>query len=193
MDKDRKNNIIIYVFILVSFILFSTIIIKNNNKNVVDNDINVEDDIVIEDNSNNEEVTKIDDDMEIQFEKECKSLVTKFIKNYHKVDDEDSLKHLKEIKSTMVEALYNQLEEEIKVTSEMPKSDYIYRTIERISIYDYKFSDEHKYITLNSKVYSNWLDKDKSIVSKNELTEYRFLLINDMGKWKISEISCDII
>ena len=193
MDKDRKNNIIIYVFILVSFILFSTIIIKNNNKNVVDNDINVEDDIVIEDNSNNEEVTKIDDDMEIQFEKECKSLVTKFIKNYHKVDDEDSLKHLKEIKITMVEALYNQLEEEIKVTSEMPKSDYIYRTIERISIYDYKFSDEHKYITLNSKVYSNWLDKDKSIVSKNELTEYRFLLINDMGKWKISEISCDII
>jgi len=197
VEKERKKNIIIYVFILISFILFSIIVVKNmnenDNKNVTNDDIKVEDNIVIEDKSINEKKTTTDDEIEIQSEEECKSVVTKFIKNYHEVNDEDSLKSLKKIKDTMVEPLYSQLKEEIEGIDKMPKNDYIYRTIEKISIYDYKFNSESKDITLSAKVYSNWLDKDKSIVSKNELTEYSFLLINDMGKWKIGEISSDII
>lgn len=197
MEKERKKNIIIYILILVSFILFSIIVVKNmnenDNKNVTNDDVKVEDNIVVEDKSINKNSIKKDDEIAIQSEKECKNVVTKFLKNYHEVNDEDTLKNLKKIKDTMVEPLYFQLKEEIKGIDKMPKNDYIYRTIEKISIYDYKFNSESKDITLSAKVYSNWLDKDKSIISKNELTEYTFVLINDMDKWKIGEISSDII
>ncbi|MDU4843973.1 MAG: hypothetical protein E6342_17685 [Clostridium sp.] len=197
MEKERKKNIIIYVLILVSFILFSIIVVKNmnenDNKNITNHDTKVEDNIVVEDKSTNEKSTKKDDEIEIQSEKECKSVVTKFLKNYHKIDDEDVLNHIDNAKDTLVEQLYLQLRDEVKEIDRMPKHGYIYRTVEEIKICDYKFNSESKDIVIGAKVYSNWLDKDKSIVAKNELTEYSFLLINDMGKWKIGEISSDII
>ena len=157
MEKERKKNIIIYVLILVSFILFSIIVVKNmnenDNKNITNHDTKVEDNIVVEDKSTNEKSTKKDDEIEIQSEKECKSVVTKFLKNYHKIDDEDVLNHIDNAKDTLVEQLYLQLRDEVKEIDRMPKHGYIYRTVEEIKICDYKFNSESKDIVIGAKVF----------------------------------------
>lgn len=194
MSKERKKSIIIYIIILILFSIFSIYIVTKNNtindtistKNK--ENVNIENEI-----TSSKNLDTSSDEIGSEYEKECINTVKDFLKYYHSINDLNHLDEFEKVKDKVVEPLFVELKNEVIGSSSMPTNGYIFRTIEKLNVYDYEFDDTNKSITLKAKVYSNWLDKDKAIASKNELTEYDFLLINDMGKWKISQISSDII
>lgn len=193
MNKQRIKNIIIYIIIVLLFIVFSLYIVTRNKDNNKTTNTKPKDEIVtnIDSNDNNEDINK--DEIGSEYEKDSKNIVNEFLKSYHLINDIDPLKSFENAKKIVVEPLYMELKNEVVGISLMNTNGFVYRTIEDMKIYDYSFDDANKNINIKAKVYSNWLDKDKSISSKNEITEYDFLLINDMGNWKISQMSSSII
>lgn len=119
-------------------------------------------------------------------------LVKEFLKSYHLIQRTNPIDDFKKSKDILAEPLYLELENEVVGNSFVKSKGLVYRTIEDMKVYDYSFDDYSKEIHVRADIHSNWLNSDKKISSKNELTKYDFLITNFNGDWKISQITTKI-
>lgn len=198
MDNQRKKNIITFIIILIVFIIFSVVMLLERKESSIKEPPKKEEIT----QSLDEEITDKDLETSVEeevdegslYEKECKETVKEFISIYHLKDTDDPIGKFEEKgKDLLTEPYYDEFKEVVIGENTLPKNGYVYRTVEKLKIYDYSFNEEEKEATLKAKVNSNWLDENKNVVHENELTEYTFLLTNVMGKWKIGLLSAKII
>lgn len=199
MDENKKKNLKIYVILLISFLIFSIYgFIKfnknskeniNNSQSVKCNLNNKKDDKKNE--SENENVNKPSEEVGDKYKEKSINIVKEFLKSYHLIDSKKPINEFKKSKDILSESLYLELEKEVVGNASIPSEGLVYRTIERMEVYDYSFDDESKEIHIRADVYSNWLNEDKKISAKNELTKYDFLITNS-GDWKISQFTTEI-
>lgn len=190
---ERKKTLIIYSIIFIAFLFFSIYMFSIK-------------DIKDEDNSNLNKVNSVVEEKESNptyekketltyselYESDAKNIVEKFIYAYH-VIGKDQSNQIKEIKNILTTPLYNIIQNEIVSTSQVKTNGYVYRNIEELHIVNFEFDEETKDISLVAKVRSTWSDNDKHIVKENEMSEYNFLITNEMGSWKISDFSVEVL
>lgn len=181
---NRKRNITIYIIIVITFIIVSFYLFSNKKLDSTDND-KVENSSV----SSN----KIDDISLNYYEEDVQKIVTDFINNYHKIDSISRLESFKNTKDILTTDCYENLFDTVYAEDNLPRNGYVYRTIEKKTFYDYQYDSSTNRIKITSKVYSNWLDEDKNLVAKNELTEYKFSIIMLKNELKIDSVKSKII
>lgn len=199
MKKDDNNtsrkkiNILIYIIILLSFIFVSMNIFVDNkeSKNFIKNNNEISSEKNTIENKEKEEFTPdefVSDSSEegAEYEAECKKVVEKFLNSYHKISDNNRLLEIENISDLLTEPQYEMLREKI---NQEDKKEYAYRTIEDMSITEYYFNTEEKDVTINATVTSNLLDDNGKVIKSNDITEYIFMLSNNMGSWKIGLFS----
>lgn len=194
MDKNRKNNLRIYLVFLISFLIFSIYGYMNFNKKTKEkiDKPNTENTIEIasEKTTNNE--IKSNEEVGSEYKDTSIDLVKRFLKSYHLIQSTNPVDDFKKSKDVLADQLYLELENEVIGNASVENKGLVYRTIEDMKVYDYSFDDYSKEIHVKAEVYSNWLNNDKKISSKNELTKYDFLITNFSGDWKISQITTEI-
>ncbi|MEF9991291.1 MAG: hypothetical protein RR835_02205 [Peptostreptococcaceae bacterium] len=194
MNKDKKINLRIYLVFLISFLIFSIYGFMNFNKKPKEkidkpNTANTLE-IASEKTTNNE--TKSNEEVGSEYKDISIDLVKKFLKSYHLIQSTNPIDDFKKSKDILAEPLYLELENEVVGNASVENKGLVYRTIEDMKVYDYSFDDYSKEIHVKADIHSNWLNNDKKISSKNELTKYDFLITNFSGDWKISQITTDI-
>ncbi|SCJ44825.1 Uncharacterised protein [uncultured Clostridium sp.] len=194
MNTDKKRNLRIYLVFLISFLTFSIYGFINFNKKTKEkiNKPSTENAIEItsEKATNNE--TKSIDEVGSEYKNTSIDLVKEFLKSYHLIQSTNPIDDFKKSKDILAEPLYLELENEVVGNSSVKSKGLVYRTIEDMKVYDYSFDDYSKEIHVRADIHSNWLNSDKKISSKNELTKYDFLITNFNGDWKISQITTKI-
>lgn len=194
MNKDKKRNLRIYLVFLVSFLIFSIYGFINFNKKPKEkiDKPNTENTLEVA----NEEITnneiKSIDEVGSEYKDTSIDLVKKFLKSYHLIQSTNPIDDFKKSKDILADQLYLELENEVIGNASVENKGLVYRTIEGMKVYDYSFDDYSKEIHIKADVHSNWLNNDKKISSKNELTKYDFLITNFNGDWKISQITTEI-
>lgn len=194
MNKDKKINLRIYLVFLVSFLIFSIYGFINFNKKPKEkiDKPNTENTLEVA----NEEITnneiKSIDEVGSEYKDTSIDLVKKFLKSYHLIQSTNPIDDFKKSKDILADQLYLELENEVIGNASVENKGLVYRTIEDMKVYDYSFDDYSKEIHIKADVHSNWLNNDKKISSKNELTKYDFLITNFSGDWKISQITTEI-
>lgn len=191
----KKINILIYIIILLSFIFVSINIfsnsketknvIENNNHNEISSEKNTTENKEKEDFTSDESVSDSSEEG-TEYEAECKEVVEKFLNSYHKISDNNRLLEIENVSDLLTEPQYEMLKEKI---NQEDKKEYAYRTIEDMSITEYYFNTEEKDVTINATVTSNLLDDNGKVIKSNDVTEYIFMLSNNMGSWKIGLFS----
>lgn len=196
MDKEKKKSIFLYIGVVICFIVFSIFVFNkkysNNTENTIDKKI--ESNIIESGNNDKDDKntlhTKISDEEKIKNESE--KVVEEFLNLYHKISSLEPQNEFKNAEKLVKEELYKELEMEVIGNSSMPTNGYVYRTIERIDFTDFSFDYANKDAYIRVKVTSNWLDKNKSIIDKNEQTVYDFLVNSNNNEWKIVNISSKV-
>ena len=179
MNDSRKRTILLFLTVVVMFFLISIFTLNNKKNNTDLNDKVVE---KIEHNLKDEDKVK----------KETYKTVEEFTKAYHLISKDNNVNRLKSVKKLIVEPLYLDLEEGIKIDEEMPKNGYVYRTIEDMSIVDFKVIDDTS-VMWEANVWSDWTDEKGTLTDYNIMTIYKILLVNDNGTWKIGQLSLENI
>ena len=200
MDNNKKKNLKIYILFLISFLMFS-IYGFSQLQGKADNPVKVHpkiEDKVVTKNTIKKEKTvdckelKNIDRVGDEYEKVSIDIVNNFLKSYHLIETNTPLDAFKKAKDIVVEPLYLELEKEVVGNASVKNNGLVYRTIENTKIHSYTFNEDSKDINIKASVYSNWLNKDKEISLKNELTRYNFLITNDNGDWKISQFTTEV-
>ncbi len=186
MNNNRKRTLLLFSILVVMFFLFS-IFFLNNKKDTSNeyNDLHIKrDDVInkIEHNLKDEDKVKEDTYKKVE----------KFVKAYHLISKDNNIERLNPVKNIIVDPLYLDLQENIKVEEEMPKNGYVYRTIEDMTIVDFKVIDDTS-VMWTANAWSNWTDENGTLTDYNIMTKYKILLINDNGTWKIGQLSLENI
>ena len=193
MDKNRKKNLKIYLVFLISFLIFSIygfIKFNGNAKEKINNSKSIE--CNLDNKTDNENENKPIEKVGSEYKNKSIDIVKRFLKSYHLIESTKPINEFEKAKDLVAEQLYLELEQEVIGNASVPNKGLIYRTIESMKVYDYSFDDESKEIHVKADVYSNWLNENKKISAKNELTKYDFLITNFSGDWKISQITSEI-
>ena len=191
MDKNRKKNLKIYLVFLISFLIFSIygfVKFNGNTKEKINNSKSIKCNL---DNQNGNE-NKTIEEVGSEYKNKSIDIVKRFLKSYHLIESTKPINEFEKTKDIVAEQLYLELEHEVIGNASVPNKGLIYRTIESMRVYDYSFDDESKEIHVKADVNSNWLNENKKISAKNELTKYDFLITNFNGDWKISQITTEI-
>lgn len=193
IDENKKKNLKIYSIFLISFLVFSVYGFLTFNGNIKENikdsksvKCNLEDENKIVNES------KPIEEIGSEYKNKSIDIVKKFLKSYHLIESTKPINEFEKSKDVVADQLYLELEHEVIGNATVPNKGLIYRTIEEMKVYDYSFDDESKEIHVKADVHSNWLDENKKISLKNELTKYDFLITNFSGDWKISQITTEI-
>lgn len=193
VDENKKKNLKIYLVFLISFLVFSIYGFMKFNKNTkekINNSNSIKCNLENENDSENE--SKHIEEIGSEYKNNSINIVKRFLKSYHLIESTKPINEFEKVKDIVADQLYLELEHEVIGNASVPNKGLIYRTIEDMKVYDYSFDDESKEIHVKASVHSNWLNENKKISSKNELTKYDFLITNFSGDWKISQIATEI-
>ncbi|RGX06268.1 hypothetical protein [Paraclostridium sordellii] len=193
IDENKKKNLKIYLIFLISFLVFSIygfMKFNGNTKEKINNSKSVK--CNLEDESNNENESKPIEQIGSDYKNKSIDIVKRFLKSYHLIESTKPINEFEKVKDIVADQLYLELEHEVVGNASVPNKGLIYRTIEDMKVYDYTFDDESKEIHVKADIHSNWLNENKQISLKNELTKYDFLITNFSGDWKISQITTEI-
>ncbi len=187
MNNNRKRTLLLFSIVVFMFFLISIFILNNRKSNETEKYDNLH-------IKSNDVINKIDHSLkdEDKIKKETYKIVEEFVKAYHFISADNNLNRLNSVKQFIVEPLYLDLEEGIKSEEEMPKNGYIYRSIEDISIVDFKVVDDTS-VMWEVDVWSDWTDEKGTLTDYNIMTIYKILLVNDNGSWKIGQLSLENI
>lgn len=187
---ERKRNLTIYAIIVIAFISVSVYMF--NNKNHQSDEKFNSSTIDSQENIENKE-SNLENDVNNYYEDKCKEIVEKFLMSYHKIDSIDRMTEFENTESLLTEECYKDLWETVNAENTLPKNGYVFRSIDKQNIYDYRFDNEKNKVYITAKVYSTWSDENKNVVAKNELTEYHFSFVYVSGNWKIDSLKSKII
>ncbi len=184
MNDDRKRTLLLFSLILIMFFLFSFFLLKDkNNKSKEYMDTNQV--------NNSSKIDEKPSDIN-QVKKDTMDIVEKFVRAYHLISKDNNLNRLDSVKNLIVEPLYLEMNESVKLEENMPKNGYVYRNINDLTIVDFKNNDDGT-IMWTANAWSDWSDEKNNITDENIMTKYTILLINENGNWKIGQLSSENI
>lgn len=203
MNTNRNGTWILLIVLISMFFLFGLFIMKDN-KEVIKNDktnTSIENShskeeskdevntFSLEENKDKKEVEVIKDfakDKSLSEEENnnIKNTVESFLKAYCSISEDINPKtRLEAVKGLIKPSLYEELNKQINVETDLATEYYVYRNLNKIAIHSVQNKDNK--VSVDTIVFSDWINSDLSTQIEDAPQDYILTLVKEDDNWVI--------